>query len=335
MIRQPLGRRRPLLPRHLVVAVDLAQSLQHIAALQREVVDHHDKIPSAVSQAVGQQQFQSPRHFRHVPRQRVAIWIGGGSSGARRFNTSARFSPAGLSPVKNRAIFCPAAVATIPDVNTPVRSSPVSRFSCSILAVVSSLYSTSPCAACRINSSCAGAIDSAASSTISHCVEAGNGIPRFSCSPSSRWNGTPLPYFRIATMLADVSSYLSSPTPSGAGASNTSWHRLQRILSSPYTVAWMGACPTILTRTAGSFSGYSFPFPHSVQRSPLFSVGCATFTFRAPGKALAGLRPCPFLFFLFPFLSFSPCPDAAGSIPARFSVFSVVGAFSNSARNWL
>ena len=48
---------------------------------------------------------------------------------------------------------------------------------------MSSLCTTSPCAACRINSSKAGSIRSALAWTMSHWVEAGKGMPRFSCSP--------------------------------------------------------------------------------------------------------------------------------------------------------
>jgi hypothetical protein len=59
---------------------------------------------------------------------------------------------------------------------------------------VSSLCTTVPSAACRINSSRAGLITCASSSTISHCVAAGNGIPNWLSSCSSRWNGVPAPY---------------------------------------------------------------------------------------------------------------------------------------------
>ena len=39
-----------------------------------------------------------------------------------------------------------------------------------------------------------------------------------SCSFSMRLNGSPAPYFSSPTMLVAVASYLSFPTPSGAGA---------------------------------------------------------------------------------------------------------------------
>jgi len=80
-------------------------------------------------------------------------------------NTVARFSPACLRPVKNSAIFCPARVDTIPEVKIPVRSDFGSASSSAegwrgrlfpirfrIFMVVSSLCSTSPCAACWISS---------------------------------------------------------------------------------------------------------------------------------------------------------------------------------------
>ena len=68
------------------------------------------------------------------------IWMGGGSSAARWANTSAKFSPACLSPLKNSVTLCPACVsATMPVVNMPVRSAAVSRCSDKILTAVSSL----------------------------------------------------------------------------------------------------------------------------------------------------------------------------------------------------
>ena len=70
-------------------------------------------------------------------------------------------------------------------VNTPVRWSPGSRSIFSTRMPVSSLCSTSPCAACRISSSRAGLISSAASSTISHCVDTGSGMPSRCSNPSS------------------------------------------------------------------------------------------------------------------------------------------------------
>ena len=87
------------------------------------------------------------------------------------------FSPACWRPVKYSAIFQPCPVETMPLVNTPVRSSARFALQLNTRMLVSSLCTTSPCAACRINSSRAGLSNSAASSTISHWVAAGNGIP--------------------------------------------------------------------------------------------------------------------------------------------------------------
>src|SRR6266571_1714600 len=55
------------------------------------------------------------------------IWIGGGSSRARCFNTSAMFSPAGFHPVKNSAMVHAPTIDTMPLVKVPVRWSPGSR----------------------------------------------------------------------------------------------------------------------------------------------------------------------------------------------------------------
>ena len=49
------------------------------------------------------------------------IWIGAGSSAARRRNTSARFSPACCRPLRKIAIRRPSRVETMPEVNVPVR----------------------------------------------------------------------------------------------------------------------------------------------------------------------------------------------------------------------
>ncbi len=53
-------------------------------------------------------------------------------------------------------------------------------------------------------------------------------------------------------MAAVVSSYFSSPTPSGAFAVNTFPHRLHRSLSTSYTVALSGDIPRTRTSTPGS-----------------------------------------------------------------------------------
>ncbi|HXL18050.1 MAG TPA: transposase, partial [Streptosporangiaceae bacterium] len=45
---------------------------------------------------------------------------------------------------------------------------------------------------------------------LAHCVEAGRGISRYPCRPSRRLNGSPLPYFNSAIMLAAVKSYFRS-----------------------------------------------------------------------------------------------------------------------------
>src|SRR5260370_37156666 len=156
--------------------------------------------------------------------------MGGGRPGGRCFSTSARFSPACLHPVKNSAIRRSWKIHTTPLVNTPVRSGEMSasRSSDSTRIDVSSLCTTSPCAAWRVSSCSAGWRLTAVSATISHSVATGNGMPRLLSRPCNRYHGTQLPYRSRAIMLAAVSSYFFSPTPSGAAAVYTSPHRLHR-----------------------------------------------------------------------------------------------------------
>src|ERR1017187_398878 len=134
----------------------------------------------------------------------------------------------------------------------------------------------------------------AVSVTISHCVAIGSGMPRLFSRPCSLYHGTPLPYRSRAIMLAAVSSYFFSPTPSGAAAVNTSPHRLHRNFSNSYTVAAMGACPLIRTSTPGSRCGYTLPRHRASGHGlPAFNDACGTATLRAPRYATAPLRPCP------------------------------------------
>ena len=169
-------------------------------------------------------------------------------------------------------------IDTMPLVKVPVRLSPGSRVRRRIRMLVSSLCITLPCAACRINSSSTGQSSFAAAAIRSHCVVAGSGIPRCSCSLSNRLNGTPVPYFNRAIIATAVSSYLSGPAVSGSSAVKTSPQALQRSRSISNTVASSGACPTNLTSVAGSFWRYTFPWRHSGHWSPEWSVACATAT---------------------------------------------------------
>ena len=63
---------------------------------------------------------------------------------------------------------------------------------------------------------------------MSHCVEAGRGIPKLACNFSARLNGVPAPYFSNAIMLPTVASRFLSPTPAGGAAVNSAPHRPQR-----------------------------------------------------------------------------------------------------------
>jgi hypothetical protein len=84
-------------------------------------------------------------------------------------------------------------IHTTPLVNTPVRSGKMSasRSSDSTRMDVSSLCTTSPCAAWRF-SSCSAGWRMTVSSTISHCVATGSGMPRLFSRPCSLYHGTPL-----------------------------------------------------------------------------------------------------------------------------------------------
>ena len=52
---QPLIRRQATIASFGIMAVHLAEHLQHIAAFAREVLHHIDKLPASMRQAVGQE----------------------------------------------------------------------------------------------------------------------------------------------------------------------------------------------------------------------------------------------------------------------------------------
>ncbi len=122
---QPLLRRQAALTRFGIVAVHLAQHLQHVTAFARE---SSAPLPqTAAFRERDSSPAESPLRcgsFGTLRDSASHIWIGGGSSAARCFSTSAMFSPACWRPVKYSAIFRPSPVETMPLVNTPVRSSP-------------------------------------------------------------------------------------------------------------------------------------------------------------------------------------------------------------------
>ncbi len=99
---------------------------------------------------------------------------------------------------------------------------------CSTRIPVSSLCSTSPCAACRMSSSDAALITSASSSAISHCVETGNGMPSkpFQLLQAIETGHTAAVLQQRRSSPPWFPSYFSGPMPSGSGAVNTSPHRL-------------------------------------------------------------------------------------------------------------
>jgi hypothetical protein len=119
--------------------------------------------------------------------------------------------------------------------------------------LVSSLWITPPCAACRMNSSSMRLICFAAASINSHWVVAGSGIPSCPSSRSIRLKGIPVPYFSSAIIATAVGSNLSGPADCGWPAVNISPQALQRSRSISNTVAFSGACPMVRISVAGSF----------------------------------------------------------------------------------
>jgi hypothetical protein len=171
-------------------AIHSSQRLENITAFGRKALHDIYKLPSSVSKTVRNHNLRRSVSGHCAITHHTSEWVLA-TPPHFAFKTSARFSPARWQPVKYSAIFrlmsvfcqshCPSLVAKMPLVNTPVRLSDGSRTSRSTRMLVSSLCSTSPCAACRISSSRAGLLNAAASSTISHWVAAGSGIPRLAC----------------------------------------------------------------------------------------------------------------------------------------------------------
>src|SRR6266851_677960 len=159
------------------VAIHLAQHLQYIATFVGKVRRYFHELSSPMGEAVRQQNLHPRSQLRNVARERVT-----------HLNGRARV----LGPLLQHVGDVLASMLASGEVqrnlpalagghdaagDTPVRSSDRSRASRNTRMLASSLCTTSPCAACRINSSRAGLINSAAPSTTSHCVAAGKGIP--------------------------------------------------------------------------------------------------------------------------------------------------------------
>jgi hypothetical protein len=72
MESQPLLRTQALLARFGIMAVHLAQRLQHVTAFGGKVLSHFYKLSATVREAFGQQDLHAGRQLRHVARQRIA-----------------------------------------------------------------------------------------------------------------------------------------------------------------------------------------------------------------------------------------------------------------------
>ena len=99
--------------------VDLAQGFQQVTAFVGKSGHHVHKLASCVQETVAHDRFKllgqvALQTVTHLDRWSIFL--------CPLASTSVRFSPACLRPVKNRAIFWPARVDTIPEVKIPVRS---------------------------------------------------------------------------------------------------------------------------------------------------------------------------------------------------------------------
>ena len=65
---QPLVRRQAAFTRFGIVAVHLAEHLQHVAAFAGEVLRHIYKLPASMRQTVGQQDLGPGSKPRHIAR---------------------------------------------------------------------------------------------------------------------------------------------------------------------------------------------------------------------------------------------------------------------------
>ena len=200
--REPLVRGEPLRPRVGVVAIHLAQRLEHVATLGRKTRRDLHKPAPRVRETIPEDHRQ---RLRQIPREGIAHLDRrpelGRPRGEHVREIFARVPAAGQ---KERDAL------PLPRRDDPGRKDPrpvgrevvvgrrgdPGRSRSSTVMRVSSLCSSSPCAACRVSSASAGCSRVAVSATISHWVEAGSGICRFAWSRSSRWKGIPLPYFR-------------------------------------------------------------------------------------------------------------------------------------------
>src|SRR5438309_1362633 len=101
---QPLLRCQRLRTRLGILAVDLAEHLQHIAAFVGKVRRYFHELSSSMGRQLASRISTPAANFGTFRDSASHIWIGAGSSTARRFSTSAMFSPACLPPVKKSAI---------------------------------------------------------------------------------------------------------------------------------------------------------------------------------------------------------------------------------------
>ena len=101
-----------------VGAIDFAHGVEDVLDLGREVVDDVDEAAARVGEAVGENRVEVARG---VGGERVAHLDRRRERGRAVGQDVGEILPRVLAAVKNRAMWWPSRVATIPEVNTPVR----------------------------------------------------------------------------------------------------------------------------------------------------------------------------------------------------------------------
>ena len=153
MEAQPIYRRQTLVACSRIVVIDLAQHLQHITAFIGKVRRHIHELSSTVREAVGQQNLHSGAQLPNIAGQRITHLDRRLHAGCAMFQYAGQILPGTLQFAEVQRGFPSGPLETTPVVNTPVRCSDGSRATRSMRMLVSSLCTTSPCAACRIDSS--------------------------------------------------------------------------------------------------------------------------------------------------------------------------------------
>ena len=172
--------------------------LQDVPALLGEALGHVHELPPAVGQAVGQDGLAA--RLGTLRDSASHIWIGGGQARRRAGPARRPGSPRRAArPLKNSAIRRALVRDTMPEVNIPVRCSCAARpcrrvarcagfamqrqdLDRGVVVVQDLALGRLPDQLLEARARCRSRLGC----TMSHCVEAGSGMPRLSCSLSRR-----------------------------------------------------------------------------------------------------------------------------------------------------